>query len=420
MSRPGFASYRGVLAVPGAAAFSVAGAVARLPQSMEGLGATLMVVGIGRSYALAGLVAAATAVPQGLTAPLLARWADRQGQSRVLVPLVVVHALALGALVVAGWREDAGWVLVLLATLAGASFPQIGAMTRARWTALLAGQPALDTALAVEGLIDELVFVVGPVVATLLVTAVAPTAALVASLLLVVVGSAMLVARRDTEPPSRRDARDDGHDDGGRRAPASALHYRGMLVLATCFVGMGAVFGSVEVTVVAFARAEGRAGWAGVALALWAAGSLAAGVLFGASRWTASARRGFLLATAGLAVGTVLVAVSAWSLASATVALVVAGLANAPTLISGQVLVPSIVPASVTTEAYTWLAVAIVLGAAAAAPLAGLAIDHASPRAAFGVAAAVGVGTALVAAAGAHRLPATAGRRGPVGAEGPA
>ena len=80
-------------------------------------------------------------------------------------------------------------------------------------------------------------------------------------------------------------------------------------------------------------------------LGLWATGSLLAGLAYGAVAWRIPARRRFqLVAVAAFAAGTVLIALAAESLLALTAALFIAGLANAPTLISGNTLVPASVP----------------------------------------------------------------------------
>src|SRR3954451_16336957 len=198
--RSGLGAYRHVLSAPGAAAFCGAGALARLPQGMIGLGSVLMLSGLGRSYALAGLVAGAVALSQSVGGPLTGRLADRFGQTRVLAPQAALHVAALGILVAVAEADGPGAPLVAVGILVGASMPQIGAFARARWTALLSDAASLRTALAVESLIDEAVFIVGPVVVTLLATTVAPAAGLLVAIGVVLVGCLLFVGQRRTEP----------------------------------------------------------------------------------------------------------------------------------------------------------------------------------------------------------------------------
>ena len=95
------------------------------------------------------------------------------------------------------------------------------------------------------------------------------------------------------------------------------------------------------------------------------------------------------------------------SLLALTVALFIAGLANAPTLISGNTLVPASVSPTAVTEAYTWLTVSIFAGIAVGAPIAGAIIDHTSGQAALGASIAAGAVTALTALLGHRTLPAS-------------
>jgi MFS family permease len=366
------AAYRQVLSTPGAAAFCGTGALARLPQGMLGLGAVLMVSGLGRPYALAGLVGGAIAMSQAVVAPHVGRLADRLGQTRVLLPELLVHVAAVGALVLAAEASAAGWLLVALGIATGGSLPQVGALARARWTALLTDPSELRTALAIESLIDEAVFIVGPVVVTLLATAVAPAAGLLTAIALATAGCLAFAAQRRTEPPRRPAA---------ATAAGSAVRHAGLRVLIGVFVAIGAVFGLIEVAVVALAREHGEAGAAGPMLGLWATGSLLAGIAYGAVTWRAPARRRFRATVAAFALGTVLIAAANGSLPALAAALFIAGLANAPTLITGNTLVPEVVPRAVVTEAYTWVGVMVFAGIAIGSTLSGVLVDSGGGRA---------------------------------------
>ncbi len=401
VSGSGLGAYRRVLSVGGAAAFCAPGAFARLSQAMLGLGAVLLITRLGGSFALAGLVAGAIALSQSAIAPWVSRLADERGQRRVLVPLLAVHTSALAGLVVAAEFGGRGWMLVALAVLAGSSLPQIGAFARARWTVLLGDGDGLRTALALESLIDEAAFVVGPVLVTALAAGIDPAAGLVAAIVIIAVAGLAFAAQHRSEPPATggRDA------SAGRGFGPPRSHALGVIIVV--FFGVGVVFGLIEVAVVAVAREHGNPSAAGVMLGLWATGSLLAGIAYGAIAWRIPARRRFVVAVAAFAAGTVLIAVTTESLLALTVALFIAGLANAPTLISGNTLVPASVSPTAVTEAYTWLTVSIFAGIAVGAPIAGAIIDHASGQAALAASIAAGAVTALTALLGHRALPAS-------------
>lgn len=395
----GLTRYWYTLSLPGAAAFSVTGALARLPQAMVGLGSVLLLTGLHRSYTLAGLVAGAVAICQGLASPWISRVVDRQGQFRVLLPQLFIHVVGLGLLVLAAERDASAWLLMVLAALCGLSMPQFGACSRARWTSLLAGDSRLHVALSIESLIDEGVFVIGPVLVVFLATAVAPAAGLVTAQVFVLVFGLLFVLQRRTEPPVQ---------DVARTRPTSAIRHRGLLVVVGVFCGIGVLFGLIEVGVVALAREQGHPTAAGIVLSLWALASFVSGTVYGAVHWRASPVRRFQVGALCMGLGCVLVALASRSLGAVTVALIVAGLANAPTLITGNTLVPEVVPTNAVTEAYTWLVVAVFAGIAVGSAVAGVLIDQVGAAAALWASVAAGIAAAALATTGRRWLDPTA------------
>ncbi|MEJ7691095.1 MAG: MFS transporter [Nocardioidaceae bacterium] len=203
-----FESYRDVLRRPGAMTFSAAGLVARLPISMVTLAIVLLVEDRSGSYGLAGSVSAAYMVATAVSAPVVARTIDRWGQRRVLVPCFAAFAASLGGMVLAVERDWPVPLPHLLAALAGVSYPPIGACVRSRWTHLLGQGPALHTAFSVEAVVDETIFIVGPVLVTVLATQVHPMAGVGSVALCALVGGWWFTSLRRSEPPvdAARDA----------------------------------------------------------------------------------------------------------------------------------------------------------------------------------------------------------------------
>ena len=155
-------SYLALLRVPGAARFCVTGMVGRAPMSMFGLGTVLLVAASTGHYGLAGLVAGAGSVGYAIAAPQVARLADRFGQRRVLRPLAAVFAVSCGVFVTCTELHAPLWVLMITGCAAGSSMPSLGSMVRARWSVLLDGTPLLHSAFALESVVDEMIFVIGP------------------------------------------------------------------------------------------------------------------------------------------------------------------------------------------------------------------------------------------------------------------
>lgn len=395
--------YRDLLSTPGGLAFSAAGFVARMPIAMMSLGIVLLVAGRTGEYALAGTLSATFALVNALAAPLIARLIDRLGQRVVLLPALGLHTVGLVGFVVLTSGGAPIWTLFVAATWAGASSPAIGSLVRARWGHVLGPGARLQTAYSFEAVVDELIFILGPLLVTVLATRVAAEAGLLAALGLLLVGASALAAHRASEPaPLER-----GHDDRG-----SALRVRGMPVLVLVMGCVGGVFGGVEISTVAFADQYGRPALAGPLLASYALGSMLAGLAFGAVTWRVPLTRRLLFGAAAMTL-TVSVLPLAGGPALLAPLLFLAGLGIAPTLISGLSLVERLVPPAKVTEGLTWATTGIVVGLALASPVAGHVVDSVGASRAFLVALASGSAAVLVAGFGLRRmqrrLDATAG-----------
>ncbi|MFI9270705.1 MFS transporter [Kitasatospora sp. NPDC052896] len=411
---PARVGYTSLLRTPRAWTFLLPAFAARLPYAMLSLGIVLLVEQTYGSYGSAGAVAAISAVAQALVGPQTGRLADRFGQAAVLVPTVLVHAVSVGALIALALGHAPLWTLFVAAAPAGATIPQIGAMVRARWVAKLADQPPgyLNTAFAFESVTDEFTFVVGPVIASAIATGVSPSAGLVAEAALTVVGGLAFAAQRRTAP-----ARHPRVPGTGR---ASALASPGVRLLAGTFLGVGSVFGGMQVSVTAFAGSVGQSDLSGTVYGIFAGGSMLAGACYGMVSWRRAARQRMLISYALLVLG----CSTLWAMPNLTalaVAGLVCGFAIAPTLITGYTLVESLVADGAKTEAFTWLTGAIGLGLAVGSTVAGMLIDAHGAWTGFLV-PVTGAGAGLVALVTLRRLlvaPGAASRTVAKGGAGP-
>jgi MFS family permease len=411
--RPG---YGRLLRTPGARAFLLSGFAARQPFAMLTIGIVLLVRHTTGSYGSAGAVAALTGVASAVFAPQGGKLADRFGQRAVLVPGVLLHVTSVAALITLALGGAPLWGLLVAAVPTGASVPQTGPMVRARWAVLLGGtpqdgQPArpekangavptvagprtttvplLQTAAAFESVTDEFTFVIGPVLATALCAGVHPAAGLAAEGALTLSGGLLFAAQRGTQP--RPHPREQGPWAAQRPSPLSVP---GLRVLVIAFIGIGSVFGGMQVSLTAFAEEIGTPGANGVLYGIFAAGNMLAGIVCGAVAWKITPHHRLMGGYAGLT----LFASGLWLVHSlpllAGLGLLV-GLCIAPALITGYTLIESLVPASIRTEAFTWLSGAVALGQAAAVTLSGQLADAHGASAGFLVPL---VGTALALA----------------------
>ena len=383
--------------------------------AMLGLGTVLLISARTGHYGVAGSVAASGSLGAALCAPQIARLVDRFGQRRVLIPLCVVFVLAVTGLVLAVQLGAPDWVLFLPGILAGASMPVLGPMVRARWSALLAGSPRLHTAFSLESVGDELCYMVGPAVVTLLATQVHPAAGVTAAAALCLAGTLWFASQRDTEPPHRPQLAQEDSPERPRHTPGSrrfSLAAPGLIVLAPVYVFLGGMFVSVDLSTVAFATSFGHKPLAGVLLACWAFGSGVGGLWYGTRNWRSPTWRRFAITLA-------LTVAGVWTFGTVpnliTLALVqfLCGMAIAPTLIAGYSLMEEQAWPGRTTEAMTWLSTGIGVGVACGATAAGFILDAFGARWGYVFAASCGTASVLLCLAGLRRL------AGPPPAPGP-
>lgn len=381
------ATYGYLFSLPGAPAMSLAGVVARLPLSMAALGIVLVVSDRTGSYATAGLISACHVIAAAAVAPLQGRLGDRIGQRPVLLVAGLGYAAGM-ALLVASLVSDAATPLPhLAAALAGVFTPQAGSFVRARWTHVLAGDRSrLTTAFAVEAVLDEVVFVVGPVLVTFLTLQVDQVAGLATSTAAAAIGSCALALQGSTTPPARRSG-------GGAQAPLGWGVLGPVLVAA---VAIGVLFGSVEVLVVAFTEEQGSRGLAGTVLAVWAAGSLLAGVIVGALPAPADpvARLRWTVTVLGLLFAPLIAAPTVpWLI----VGMFAAGVMISPTMIAATSVIEQYVAPSRLTEALTWTSLGLAVGVAPGAAVVGAVVDAAGASVGFVVPLVAGLAASVVA-----------------------
>lgn len=383
-------AYRRILSVPGALLFSATGLVARLPLSMESLGIVLLVVAETGSYALAGALAAATTIANAAASIVQGRYLDRLGQPRVLPPLILLWGLAVACLVVSVHADWPRWIAFVSAVFIGLCLPPIGTCVRARWSHVVTHPRQLQTAYALESVVDEAVFIAGPIVITALATAWDPAAGLGVMVVAGVAGTLFLAGQRSTSPPPH--PRVESVEDRPR------MPWRTVAPLAVMAVALGGLFGSAEVATVAFAEERDAAGMTGVLLALWALGSLSAGVLVGAVHIKRSLAFQVKVVTFALTCGMAPLALidPIWLMG---LALLVTGFAIAPVFIAALTLVQQTVPAARLSEGMSFVHTGLAAGLAPGAAISGLVIDAGGSSPAYLVSVSAGVIAALAAQA---------------------
>ncbi|MBH1495753.1 MFS transporter [Stenotrophomonas maltophilia] len=379
--------YRDLFAAPGTAGLALAGLLARLPLPMTGIGIITLLSQLRGSYALAGTVSATFVLTYALLSPQVSRWVDRHGQGRVLPWATALSASGLVVLLACTVLQAPDWTLFAAAMLAGC-MPSVSAMVRARWTAIHRGRPQLQTAYSLETVFDEVTFIAGPPLSVGLSVAVWPQAGVLAAALLLVLGVTALVLQRGTEPPLQRCE--------GATPSRSLLRQPEIRLLALLMLAMGVIVGTVDITSVAFAEQRGQPLAASVVLSAYALGSCAAGLLFGALKLQVPLPRLLLLGAAATAL-TTLPLLWVGNLPALAVAVLLAGVFFAPTMIVAMSLVEQRVPGARLTEGMTWLLAGLNIGVALGAALSGQSVDAGGVRSGFVVALCAGAFVLLVA-----------------------
>lgn len=276
--------------------------------------------------------------------------------------LFIAAAIALVIVSARGWPI---WALIGLAGVAGATAPPVGALSAARWRKVVGSTDRLRSALSLEGSLNDVTFLVGPVLVTTVSATAASWCGLLVAAVLVAAGMVGLLTARVSEPAPAGPSAGFVVD---RRLVSSRF-----VSLFVANLAMGLFFGGVPVTVTAFALAHGAGALAGPIAAGSSVISLIAGLVYGGTQ------RGKPLTI--MTIVSVIVTIGAALLAlvpNVPVMFVGYGLVGgcvALILIPASVLLQKATASEVYTQAMTWINSASAIGIAAAAPLVGYLIQ---------------------------------------------
>ncbi|MFT4217677.1 MAG: MFS transporter [Micropruina sp.] len=389
-------AYREILTLPGAWQFSAAGLLARSGGAMMGIGLVLMVSALYGSYGLAGALAASNAVAWAVGTAALSNLVDRYGQRRVMYPATVVSASALALLVVFAMLQLPAWTLFPAAVVSGATGGAPGALVRARWNHVVTDPEQLHTAYSLESTLDEVTFMIGPVLATALSTGVHPAAGLIAPVLFALAGAQLLYSQRATEPPVLPRA---AHADTPRLTHRVLLLVPGVAAVVAVNLLIGCVFGSIDVSVVAAATQWEVREASGVVLAVFSLASGAAGFYYGARRLTSPLARRFMVGVAAMCAACLSLLI-AQSVPLLCLAGLLVGVTVAPTLINGNSLIARLVSPDRLTEGLSWMGTGIGIGVAIGSSASGQVIDHFGYHGGFATVAVFGLLALVIALSG--------------------
>lgn len=339
------------------------------------------------SYAIGGAVCTAMTIGHAIAGPVRGRAADRTSVAKVLVASGLVQSAGYVAMIATVTLVDAAhwWLMLLVALATGLAAPPLGQVARSMWPHIASGE-AREAAYAVEATLQELLYVVAPMLATFAIAAWSPSWALVGLALWALIGPGLFAAAL-----WRAGIRGGLSGDSARGRSVGLLRVRGFVSLM-CFFGLvvGALV-SVDLVLVGWARGRGEPELAGVMAMTWALGSLVGGLVMGGfPRHRLWVRSG--LAALGLCVlAAVLPPVSAGSPWVIGVVLALGGAAIAPLLAASNGRLADLAPVDRRGEAFGWTTTASTMGVAIANPLAGSTMDLGGPAAAGATCAGLAV-----------------------------
>ena len=349
--------------------------VARFPFGMLSLAFIIHIQDVTSSYAIAGIALGASTIGASISGPILARYMAIFGVRRVIATATVITTASFLSM---GFVPPEPLLLVFLSLLVGLSSPPIQPAARTIYP-LITPKPLLPQLYSLDAAAQEIIWVIGPLVATLVAAQFGNMAMLLTIAFIQVFGSIWLLLNKSVAqakiPLSKTAV--------GRvlKNPAvTAVTFLGLL-----FVGS---FAGVEVGAVALFEKS----VAGVMFAVFSVGSLLGGFLL-APR--VKSRRVLPLFIGLTLAGYSLILVDPLNAVWVGGCLFVAGIGVAPTLGILALWVAEGTTGSETAEAYGWTTTGQLVGFSAGSALAGIAIDTVAPPAAMLVSIVFGLATLL-------------------------
>lgn len=363
--------YRKLFATPGGLAFSIPGLIARLPIAMTYLSVTFIIVHETDSYTLAGTISTGAALINAFFSPIWSRKADQLGQSKVLrltIPSYITFGLLFIYAITHGMPTLVWMTLIFIAE---AFLPNIGGLVRRRWLHTFEeneeDRSLINTAYSFEALVDEIVFTIGPLIASAAAISIAPQAGMYFAFTFMSVGTGLYILQKNSEPPPHPIIK------GEKRTAVLAIPQVQAIFLPYIFLGI--FFMSVTLSTVAFADQHGAKNSTGFLLAIWSVGSGVAAILNGAIKWKKNDAKRFIYLIFAMVFATIPLLFT-HSIIVLAVVLFLNGFGVAPILIAGYAIVEKSVSPAKVTETFAWILAGLQIGNALPGPLTGYMIDN--------------------------------------------
>ncbi len=370
--------YRSFLRLPDVAWLLATALITRLPIASLTLAMLMHVRALTGSFAQAGLTVGVDLAASAIAAPALGRIIDRRGPRAVMLVTGIVCPSALVFILLAERLALPLAALVAAAAIAGAFAPPITVLTRTVWRYRFDDPGERKTAFALDAVLIELAFTLGPVLVAVLLAVASPRVAFTAAFLLV----ALAVPVFALSPALKYWRHQPGVE---RRLLGPLADPRLLAVYAVTFLLLFSL-GLLEIGYAGFATAAAMPAFAGILIAVNSIGSGTGGLLYGGVHLDMPVERQLprllLLVVLPLAAHTL--TTSPWLLAALAL---VAGIGIAPALTVVMLLISANAPSRYATEAFTWSTTFLVGGLGAGHALGGRIVEGHGARAVFAAAA---------------------------------
>lgn len=377
-------SYRAFLTTPHVRSIVIAMTFARLPMGVVTL---ILVIFVSMHYgaAVSGMATAAFTAGVACFGPVFGRMVDHGRGPATLRVLGVAELAAIIGLVAVVMAEMHPVVAVACAFAAGALTPPIAGTTRSLWPVML-DIGMVSTAYNFEVLVIDLIYVLGPLVASIFIAFNVPELGLIAATAGCTAGSLVLASLKPIQDHAARNrARTADRKTSAAPLPKPRLLTLAVgLLLAVCF-GKMCYSGWLEALLPLYYTDQGAAILGSIAISSWSIGAALGVVLF--NRFQPAPRT--LSINKQLAVFsfvfflTTILTPFASGIVSMCAIMFVIGAAGAPCDNLDYQLAGTLAPEERQAEMFSWLNTATSVGVSAGAFFAGCTVEVASFEAAF-------------------------------------
>ena len=374
-------TYAELFKTPGVALVLFAQLLARFPFGMQTITFAVHLEHVFGNYTVAGLAIAASTVGAAISAPILGRLVAVYGIKVIVITCSLVSPIGFLLIAFAPLTEGQA---ILTALALGFFVPPIQPATRAVYPTLVKTEAMRNNLFSVDAILQEVIWIVGPVLTTILIATTTTTVPLVVMVFVQVIGgvSFALLPMVQGAPIPR-----------SKKRMGSVLRSRLVRVMIVVNLLFVCSFSALEIGAVA-AVGEAQAGFV---LAMLSIGSVVGAIAFGhraRSPLALTKQLGVVL------VGDLLIFLNAKDPLWLGTCLFISGIGVALAFATMSAIIAKSIPLDDTPEVYGWIGSGQNIGYGLGAALAGILVDQISSTASFAFASGLD-GIAMLVALGA-------------------